>query len=277
MRIRGHDIGVCSAALEPTGAVDLINQVRKLGFEHVQLELTDLVGSDAARRALEIGHLRDSGLKFTGGRILLGGADRSSPAAQQATTGIYPDATWPERRDRIVAAGEIARELGLKALSVEPGHIPASNDPKYEVMVGRVRELAKALTAVKLHLLLGTGPEPVHVLLQFLNDAGVKSLGVDFAPADMVIYGTGDPAEAVGVLGRHIKHVRLRDAQSSLHPGLRWGVEVPMGRGELDVPALLHALHGVGFTGPLCLESTAPKDRAGDLVVALGWLSQWAD
>ena len=62
---------------------------------------------------------------------------------------------------------------------------------------------------------------------------------MNFDPANMLLYGAGDPIEAVHVLGRHIAHVHVKDAILSDQPAVTWGKEVPFGAGQVNPTAFL--------------------------------------
>ena len=72
-------------------------------------------------------------------------------------------------------------------------------------------------------LSMETGQEQAPELLQFLNDLPPTNVGVNFDPGNMILYGSGDPIEAVRILSRHIRHVHIKDAIASAKPGLESG------------------------------------------------------
>src|SRR5205814_6836534 len=124
--------------------------------------------------------------------------------------------------------------------------IPASSEAGYATMLERVGEIAASLEPLGVALGMETGQETAPELLQFLNDLRSRNVFVNFDPANMVLYGAGDPIEAIRILGRHIRHVHVKDATASEQPGTVWGAEVPFGTGEVDVSDFVAALHAVG-------------------------------
>ena len=92
---------------------------------------------------------------------------------------------------------------------------------------------------------------------------------MNFDPANLILYGAGDPIEAIRILGRHIKHVHVKDATASEQPGTVWGTEVPFGAGEVDATEFVAALHSVGYTGPLVIEREAGDHRIEDVQAAI--------
>ncbi len=269
MNIAGHDIGVCSWSLQPRGMEDLVEKVRSLGLEHIQLGLLELVMLDDKRKYHELGHLEKSGLKITATMISFPGEDYSSIAIIRDTGGYVPDKDWELRRRLTIQAAKLTAELGAKYLTTHIGFVPPSNHEKYEVMIGRVGEIASALAQHGVSLLMETGQEPDNELLQFLNDLAVRNVHINFDPANMILYGAGDPIEAVQTLGRHISHVHIKDGTLSPQPGVGWGEEVPFGQGHVGPRRFIAALKQVGYAGPLVIEREAGNNRLADVKTAV--------
>jgi len=269
MNISGHDIAVCSWSLHPKDSPDLIARVKELGLSHIQLGLLDLVNADDKRKHFEFGVLRSSGLTITATMIGFPGEDYSTIAAIRRTGGFVPDDQWELRQRMTKEAARLTAELGVSKLSAHVGFIPPSSDARYATMVDRIREVAEMLAKHNLTLLMETGQETATELLQFLNDLPSRNVQVNFDPANMILYGAGDPVEAVNVLGRHIGHVHVKDATMSDKPGVEWGVEVPFGQGQVPPREFLNALHAAGYRGPLTIEREAGRTRMEDIAFAI--------
>jgi len=276
MNIAGHDIGACSWSLAPKDTAELIANVKKLGLQHVQIALGGLVMLDDKRKYQELGLLKNSGLVFTAGMIGFPGEDYSTIAAIRKTGGYVSEEEFPMRKQLTKAAAQLANELGLKLLSTHIGFVPPSSDPNYQAMLGRICEVATDLGALGMDLLMETGQESAPELLQFLNDLRCKNVKVNFDPANMILYGAGDPIEAIGILGRHIAHVHVKDATMSRQPSVDWGSEVPFGAGQVPPKEFLRALHDVGYRGPLIIEREAGATRMADIAFAVETLKKAA-
>jgi L-ribulose-5-phosphate 3-epimerase len=255
---------------------ELVESVRQLGLSHVHLDLGKLVFLDDKQKHLELGHLRGGGLTFTAGMIGFPGEDYSTLPSIRHTGGFVPDESWSIRRQLTLAAARIAEELGLTILTTHAGFIPHSNHMDYPKLLGRVAELAKALRERNILLALETGQESASELLQFLNDLPGGNVAVNFDPANMLLYGSGDPIEAVATLSRHIRHVHIKDAVASKTPGIEWGSEAPIGTGEVVFEELLPALSKIGYTGPLVIEREAGDDRLADIRSAIEFVQRLA-
>lgn len=267
MQVRGHDIGVCGWSLLPTDIADLISKVRQLGLTHVQLGLSQLLKKED--RADDIALLKKSGLTITSTSISFPEEDYSTIAIIRRTGGLVPDEFWEARRELAIRAGKLTADLGLKYLEFHIGFVPSSNDPFYKKLVDRVSEVGHAIGKVGVDLLMETGQESASELLQFLNDLNCRNIGVNFDPANMILYGSGEPIDAISILNRHIKHVHVKDAIASEQPRMEWGKEVLFGTGQVGVQPFLDALDDVEYEGVLSIERESGNDRLADIASAI--------
>ncbi len=274
MNIHGHNIGVCSWSLRPTDAQDLVDKVKSLDLSHVQIALGGLISMDAQQRDAELAVLKQSELTFTASMISFPGEDYTSIQTIKTSGGYVPDDRWDERRLLTLEAGKLSSSLGIKLLTTHVGFIPRGNDPHYQPIVERIRSLAVALGEMGLDLLMETGQESSSELLQFLNNLSCKNVGINFDPANMILYGSGDPIDAIRTLGRHIRHVHVKDAIASKKPGLEWGSEVAFGDGQVPHSQFIKALQTIGYKGPLIIEREAGDDRLADVAFAIETLQE---
>jgi sugar phosphate isomerase/epimerase len=271
MNIAGHDVGVCSWSLHPKDLPDLINQVKAAGLSHIQLGLAGLSVLNEQNKQQSIQQLKSSGITLTGGMVGFAGEDYSSIAVIRQTGGFVPDNDWTNRRSITEQSAKLGRELGVPHISAHVGFVPhKSEDPaQYQKVVDRIRDVADMFKKYNLSLLMETGQERAEELLEFLHDLKRDNVGINFDPANMILYGAGDPIAAIGTLGKHIKHVHVKDATASKNPGTDWGEEVPFGTGQVGVKRFLDALHNVGYRGPLCIEREAGNQRLADVKFAV--------
>jgi L-ribulose-5-phosphate 3-epimerase len=265
MKIASHDLAVCSWSLNPSGMEELVNSVRELGLAHVQLALGPLLFLDDKQKYRELGILGNSGLALTAGMIAFPGEDYSSIPKIRATGGFVPDDAWNLRRQLTVQAGKLAQELKISILTTHVGFIPQSNHADYPKLLERVAEIGAALAEQGVTLAMESGQETASELLQFLNDLPMRNVAINFDPANMILYGSGDPIAAIRILDRHIRHVHVKDAIASSQPGVDWGRTAAVGLGQVDWGEFLAALKEVGYTGPLAIEQESGKPRM-DLV-----------
>ena len=273
MNLHGHDIGVCSWSLQPEGAAQLVELTKQLGLQHIQLALWPLVPLDDKRKFQELGHLRKSGLTLTAAAMGFPGEDYSSIDAIRRTGGYVPDEEWPVRKALSVQAAQLAAELGIRKVSTHIGFVPPEGEPGYDDIKNRVRQIAEIFKGHDIDLLLETGQERADELLAFLHDVQSPNVFINFDPANMILYGLGDPIGAMQTLAPFIRHVHVKDATPSAKPGEAWGEEVPFGAGQVGPRRFLDALKSINYTGPLAIEREAGNDRVGDVRKAIEALS----
>lgn len=269
MNVRGHDIGVCSWSLGEPSLEVIIAKVKELGLSHMQLALNPLLKLDDQQLQQAVGLVKNSGLIVTATMLGFEGEDYSTIAAIHKTGGYGLDERWPVRKQLTIQAADLTRQLGVRYLSSHIGFVPPSNHKVYPVMLARLREISEELSKRGLEMAMETGQERAGELLQFLNDLNCRNMRVNFDPANMILYGAGDPLEAVRILGRHIRHVHIKDAIGSDKPGVVWGKEVPFGKGQVGPKRFLAALKEAGYTGPLIIEREGGQARMDDIRTAI--------
>lgn len=269
MRCGDWPVAVCSWSLR-TDVAGVAAAMRQLGMEHVNLALR---GALAAGAEEYLAAVRQQSWTISAATLGFPQEDYSTLETIRLTGGIVPDACWPENRERFLRAAAITASLGVRRLTMHAGFLESDDAAQARRVRQRVAELADAAGAEGLELLMETGQETAACLHRFLEEVNHPALGVNFDPANMILYGAGDPIEAVGRLGPWIKHVHVKDALRAAEPG-QWGREVPWGEGEVGDAAFLEALRRAGFDGVLAIEREAGDDRLGDIRLAAKRLAE---
>jgi sugar phosphate isomerase/epimerase len=88
-----------------------------------------------------------------------------------------------------------------------------------------------------------------------MEDVGRPNLRINFDPANMILYGTGDPIEALRLLGPLVASVHCKDGDwpQPETPGAL-GRERPLGEGSVGMERYVRTLSEIGFRGPLNVE-----------------------
>lgn len=260
-------LAVCSWSLQPTSPQDLIAKLQATGVRRVQLALDPLreaTGIWSATAEL----FQQSGISMVSGMFGCVGEDYSTLDTIRLTGGIAPDATWDQNRKNIQTTVTLAQQLGLKLITFHAGFLPHDErDPNFAKLKQRLSEVAELFGAHGIALGLETGQETAVELQTFLQKLNRPNLGVNFDPANMLLYDKGNPIEALRTLGPWIRQVHIKDARRTKVPGT-WGEEVVAGTGEVDWRAFFKTLQQVGFKGDLCIEREAGDQRVADIVAA---------
>ncbi len=260
-------IGVCTWSLQPKSPAELIRAVKALGVSHVQLAMSPMA-RDADTWGGAVTELRAAGIKVDSGMFSPIGEDYTTLSTIRKTGGIVPDEHWEANLKLATDIAAIARREGIGTVTFHAGFVPHDeSDPNYTKLRDRLITLAGVFADADCSLLLETGQETADDLLAFLDAVDQSNVGVNFDPANMILYGKGDPIEAVTKLIGRVKNVHIKDATAATTPG-EWGKEVPAGTGEVDWTRFFKVLVDAGYDGPLVIEREAGDDRTGDIAAA---------
>lgn len=179
----------------------------------------------------------------------------------RSTVGLLPLESRAERVAELHEIIDFASQLKVAAVGLHLGFVPHdTSDAGYEPLVEVTRDVCDYALGNDQAIHLETGQEPAGVLLDFLSEVNRSNLFVNFDPANMILYGCGEPLEALAEIGHYVHSVHCKDAKWSDRPGETWGTEVPLGEGAVDWSGFLQILDDIGYTGPLTIEREIPQD-----------------
>ena len=180
------------------------------------------------------------------------------------TVGLVPPETQAARAQEMKEISDFARKLGCSAVGLHIGFVPEdTSSDSYSQLLEITRDLLDHVKANDQALHLETGQESADHLLEFIENVERDNLFINFDPANMILYGTGEPVEALRKVGRYVRSVHLKDATWAAdgQRGKEWGAEVPLGDGDVNIRRYLETLKELGYDGPLTIEREIPEDR----------------
>jgi len=194
----------------------------------------------------------------------------------QRTVGFIPRDTRAARERRTYEVIDFAAAIGAPSFACHIGFVPEdTTHPDYVDVLEMVRRVADYAARNRQTFALETGQERAHVLQHFLKDVERENVGINFDPANMILYGTGDPIEALGVLAPYVLSVHVKDGDwpPRGEPDAL-GVERPLGQGAVGIPRFVEKLKAIGFRGPLNIEREAENqaERLADIRRAVVYL-----
>lgn len=264
-------LGVCSWSLQPANPAELVERLLATGVRRVQLAL-DPLRDEPAVWGETPKLLAGAGISLVSGMFGTLGEDYSTLETIKQTGGIVPDATWDQNWRNIQATVELASKLGLKLVTFHAGFLPhEASDPSFAKLMGRLRQVADLFATKSIQLGLETGQETADTLDAFLAQLARPNVGVNFDPANMLLYDKGDPIVSLKRLGRWLKQVHIKDANRTRVPGT-WGEEVVAGTGQVDWKAFFATLASLGYQGDLCIEREAGTQRVADIRAAAAFV-----
>ncbi len=196
----------------------------KIGLEHVHLG--DKTGFAGKWTENYLATVQKQDWTISSTMIDFPQEDYSTLESIKMTGGIAPDKDWQQNRKLFIGAVEVTVKLGVKYLSMHAGFIDESNPAYAKKFYDRIKSLADAAGKKDIMLLLETGQETAEELRHFLEEVDHPAIGVNFDPANMILYDKGNPIEAVRVLSPWVRHIHIKDAIRTKKPGT-WGTRCP--------------------------------------------------
>ena len=262
-------IGVCSWSWQmPMKEVAV--QMEKSGVKGIHLALGPFIAPDGRHGGGE----SEETWAFVKGKVEKGdwvvmstmvgmvGEDYSTLATIRKTGGIVPDATWEQNKKIVTRGAQLTQELGCPYMSTHAGFLDESDKVALAKYVARVSWMRDECRKYGVTLILESGQETADDLAKFMGM--VPGIGINFDPANMILYAKGRPRQAVRTLAPWIRQVHIKDACETKVPGT-WGNEVPWGDGEVGGKDFLAELARLGFKGNYVIEREGGDDRLGDI------------
>ena len=190
------------------------------------------------------------------------GEDYSTLESIRKTGGIVPDATWEENKKIVIRGAQLTKELGCRYMSTHAGFLDESDPIALQTYVDRVTWMRDTCTQYGVTLILESGQETAEDLARFMPK--VPGVGINFDPANMILYAKGKPMEALETLYPWIVQVHVKDACETKVPGT-WGAEVPWGEGEVGGKSFLAELEKLGYTGNYVVERECGANRMKEI------------
>jgi L-ribulose-5-phosphate 3-epimerase len=266
-----HRLAVCSWSLQPSSPQQLVEQLQNVGISRVQLALDPLRENPAVWDPLP-DLFQEHAITIASGMFGTIGEDYSTLDSIRRTGGVVPDEHWEQNWRNIQASADLARSMGLSLVTFHAGFLPHDeSDPSFAKLLDRISRVADCFAERQITLTFETGQETAESLSAFLGKLNRRGVGVNFDPANIILYDNGDPIHALRTLGPWVRQIHLKDANRTRTPGT-WGDEVVLGTGQVDWPAFFRILDELQFEGHLCIEREAGDQRAEDIRTAREFL-----
>jgi L-ribulose-5-phosphate 3-epimerase len=233
---------------EPEAA---ISKVRDLGLPTAQILLDDFEPEmlTRLRKALD-----SYGVEATS--LVVGGPGPEVYDFYQGplTCGLVPRQYRAARLERLKRASEFAKQCGIPAVQTHCGFIPENpNDILYKEVVLAIREAASACKSHGQNFRCETGQETPITLIRAIMDVGLENVGVNFDLANLILYGKGNPTDAIELFGPYVQGIHAKDGLFPRDPK-ELGKEVPIGQGKVDFPRIVQRLKESNYQGAVTIE-----------------------
>ncbi len=238
-----------------------LNVVQDLSIPTIQLHAPVKTARTTERASAFGQQLKDLDVVLT---AVFGGFEGESYAdipTVAKTVGLVPVATRAARLAEMKEISDFARLLEVDVVALHLGFVPEKSQSKeYLEVVNTTRDLCDHCQSNGQALHLETGQESAQDLVKFIQSVDRNNLFVNFDPANMILYGAGEPIAALKAIAPYVRSVHVKDGKWSAKPGVDWGTEVPAGEGDVGMEQFLRTLDEIGYTGPLTIEREIPQD-----------------
>lgn len=239
-----------------------INKVLEVGVNSVQFHAPGPDQRSRARAREIADQFSEAGIDISLVFCGFAGERYDTIPIVRETVGLVPAATRAERLQNTKSIADFASWLDAPGIGIHVGFVSEDWDsPEFAEVVNVIGEVADYCAERGLTVNLETGQETAGTLLHVLDTAKKPNLGVNFDPANMILYGSGEPLEALRKVGKYVKSCHCKDATWSSKPGVEWGVEVPLGQGDVNIEKFVTILNELGYTGPLTIEREISGER----------------
>jgi len=224
-----NDIPTCQLSIRPSDLINETAQIITNLTKKYNMHITALVGNWSGPNEWN----------FTKGPL---------------TLGIVPPAYKAHRIEELKRCACFARDIGVYAVCTHMGFIPENPcEVVYADFIASLKYLVNYFGQYGISLNMETGQETPTTLLRVISDINQNNLGVNFDPANFLMYGKANPIDAVYLLGPHIRGVHAKDGEYPTN-GNALGLEKPLGQGRVNMKQFIYALKEVGYTDAITIE-----------------------
>jgi sugar phosphate isomerase/epimerase len=255
-----------------------LDVAKELGIPSVQIHAPHAGTRNAAAAEKFLKRCSDAGITISCVFCGFEGESYADIPTTARTVGLVPEATRAARLQEAKEIADFARLLGCGAVGMHIGFVPDKASASYASLLTGTRDLLDHLARNGQNMHLETGQETAEHLLEFIHDVQRPNLFINFDPANMILYGTGNPIEALKKVGKYVRSIHCKDAKWAAEGqrGTAWGSEVALGDGDVGMETYLQTLKDLGYTGPLTIEreiAHEPVQQKKDIGQALSLLT----
>lgn len=170
------------------------------------------------------------------------------------TLGLVPLEYRYARMNDLKRGSDFAKKIGVTDVVTHVGFLPeAPATSEYESLVCALWDIAQYFKANGQNFLFETGQETPITLKRTIQDIGCDNLGINLDPANLIMYGKGNPVDALDVFGEYVKGVHGKDG---VYPtdGHSLGAEKRIGDGKVNYPVFIEKLKAAGYNGAITIE-----------------------
>jgi len=206
-----------------------------------------------------------------------GGPLRWNFSEGPTTLGVVPPELRAQRVEDLKKGADFAKWIGAPAIITHCGFIPENmTDPMYPGVLDAIRQVAEHCAGLGLGFWFETGQETPVVLLRVIEEIGTGNFGINLDPANLLMYGKGNPIDALDVFGKYVRNLHVKDGCCPTN-GRDLGREVQVGTGMVRFPEFIRKLKATGFDGEMVIEREIREgeEQNRDIHETIANLNRW--
>ena len=172
----------------------------------------------------------------------------------QLNLGLVPAAYRNERLNVLLQGSAFAKKIKVRDLITHVGFLPENPyDENYRGVLVALKKLGQVCKENGQRFLFETGQETPVTLKRAIQDIGLDNIGINFDPANLLMYGKANPVDALDIFGEYVMGIHGKDGAYPVD-GFHLGEEKPLGEGRVNYPCLINKLKEIGYTGDITIE-----------------------
>lgn len=267
------DIGVITRLVEGKNTFE---EVKKFNLKVCQLVNWNpsLWRDDIAAQVLR--DMKSTGIRVCGLWAGYTGPSKWNFTEGPSTLGLTPKEYRASRVAELKLAADFAAKTKIPAIITHAGFLPENmTDTEYLPVLDAIKDIGAHCKKLGVAFWFETGQETPVTLLRFIEESGLDNLGINLDPANLILYGKGNPIDSLDVFGKYVKNVHAKDG---VYPtdGRNLGKETPIGAGKVRFPEFIKRLKEIGYTGELIIErEISGSQKDDDIKKSIGDLTTW--
>lgn len=193
----------------------------------------------------------------------------------QISLGLVPPEYRQHRVLELCAGADFAKKLGVTDVVTHMGFIPENPyDPNFNSFCLAVKTVAMHLKNNDQYLLFETGQETPTTMLRCFETVGMDNLGVNLDTGNLVLYGKGNPVDALDVFGKYVRNIHAKDGFFPTD-GHFLGKETRIGDGRVNFKLFFERLKELGYDSYITIErEISGEEQLKDILYSRDYLEK---
>ena len=191
----------------------------------------------------------------------------------QISLGLVPPEYRTQRVKELCDGADFAKKLSVTDVATHMGYIPENPyDVNFNPFCLAVKSVAQHLENNGQYLLFETGQETPTTMLRCIETVGMDNLGINLDTGNLVLYGKGNPVDALDVFGKYVRNIHAKDGFFPTD-GRFLGKEARVGDGRVDFRLFFERLKELGYDSHVTIErEISGEERLRDVLYARDYL-----